>query len=63
MTTGCSVTLLAQIEPIHLQTINQNSSRRDKVIVVHANTSKKVIRRQSQIQPVQAINQFGSGTG
>jgi hypothetical protein len=32
----------------------------DKVIVVRANTSKrKVIRRQSQVQPAQAINQFG----
>jgi hypothetical protein len=47
--------------------LNNNKSEGrlyDKVIVVRANTSKrKVIRLQSQVQPAQAINQFGSGTG
>ncbi|PYL22385.1 MAG: hypothetical protein DMF37_12215 [Verrucomicrobia bacterium] len=64
MTTGCSVTLLAEIEPIHWLIINQKQRLYDKVIVVRANTSKKkVMRRQSQVQPAQAINYFGSGTG
>ncbi|PYJ25967.1 MAG: hypothetical protein DME91_01110 [Verrucomicrobia bacterium] len=64
MTIGCSVTLLAEIQPIHWTTINQNKSACDKVIVARtrARAKEKSFRRQSQVQPAQAINQFGSGT-
>src|SRR6266436_2958889 len=41
MITGCSVTLLAEIQPIHWIIINQNSRGRDKVIVVRTNASKR----------------------
>jgi len=52
MTIGCSVTLLAEIEPIHWTTINQNKSACDKVIVVRTSMSqRKVITRESQVQP------------
>ena len=41
--------LVTEIQPIHSPIINQNSPRRDKVIVARTNTSKrKVITRQSQ---------------
>jgi len=41
--------IVTETERIHSPTINQNSPRRDKVIVARTNTSKrKVITRQSQ---------------
>src|SRR5207249_10885502 len=56
-TIGCSVTLLAEIGPIHWTTINQNSRLATKSLsFVRTRAKGQLITRQSPVQSVQAVN-------